>query len=521
MKRILSVLVVLMLILTMVPAMAEEGTIKRQENGLPDLEGRLITIWYRNRQNGVTDDLTNMHNVQKLEEMVNCEFKFIHPPEDQVAEHFAIMMAEDKLPDMIFCKGIDNYYPGGLAAAYEDGVLYDYTDLINETNTPNFWNVMMNDDYLAPLMKDDSGRIVRLGAKLQGSATCDFWYQGNTIRQDILEALGKEVPVTIADWYDVLTAMKDYGIQYPLIANKSYMLTKFALAYGLVQDDFYIGTDGNVHYGPYEPALKDFLTEMNKWYTEGLVNPDFMTLDEGDGTALMLDNKGGAMSTHVWQWPFNFNENNTNEEAVLVAAPYAKLNADDEMNLRYSSRSMDDFKYITVDAEDPLACVMLLDVLYIPEISYMMGDGMEGKRWEYGELGIPVSYEKDDPRRSEDDLDGGISEWHMYEDNDARNLDTKWTEPAADGIRLWGEAGTSQRLPGNGRFLMFTTEESEVRANVQTDIKTYADEMCLKFITGQESLDNFDAYIAQLKAMGVEDLIATEQAAYERLEARR
>ena len=45
--------------------------------------------------------------------------------------------------------------------------------------------------------------------------------------------------------------------------------------------------------------------------------------------------------------------------------------------------------------------------------------------------------------------------------------------------------------------------------------------MVMKFITGRESLDNWDAYIEQLKAMGVEDLIAVQQAAYERLQARR
>ena len=45
--------------------------------------------------------------------------------------------------------------------------------------------------------------------------------------------------------------------------------------------------------------------------------------------------------------------------------------------------------------------------------------------------------------------------------------------------------------------------------------------MQLKFITGQESLDNFDAYIEQLKDLGIEEWIAVEQAAYDRLQARR
>ena len=516
MKRFVSILVALLLVLTMVPVMASaEGTIKRQENGLPDFEGRTFTIWYQNRQPQTTDDLTNMHNVQKLEELLNCEFVFIHAPQGQEAEHLAITLAEDKLPDMFFCGAIDWKYPGGVAMAYEDGILYDYTELINETNTPNFCEIMLGDEFLAPLMKDDSGRIVRLGAKIQGSAEANYWYEGITIRKDILAATGKEVPVTIADWYEVLTAMKANGVEYPLMTNSGNMLKYWALAYGIVHDDYYLGEDGAVHYGPYEAAYKDYLTEMNKWYTEGLINADFMNVSSGDVTAMVLDGKGGAMASHVWEWPFNYDVNNTNPEAALVAAPYPKLNADDEMNLRYSSRNMDDFKYITADAEDPLACVMLLDCLYIPEISYLMGNGIEGKAWNYDEFGIPQGFTAEDP------LDGSISEWHTYEDCWDEGLEGKWTATAAEGIRLWGEAGTEGRIPGNGRFLFYTTEEAEVRANKLTDIETYVDEMHLKFITGQTSLDEFDAYIEQLKAMGVEELIAVQQAAYERLQARR
>ncbi len=39
--------------------------------------------------------------------------------------------------------------------------------------------------------------------------------------------------------------------------------------------------------------------------------------------------------------------------------------------------------------------------------------------------------------------------------------------------------------------------------------------MRIKFITGEESLDNFDAYLETLRNMGVEEYIAIEQAAYD------
>lgn len=516
MKRFVSVLIALLLVLAMVPAMASaEGTIKRQENGLPDFEGRVFTIWYKNRQPQTADDLGEMQVVKKLEEMLNCDIQFIHPPQGQESEHFAIMMAEDKLPDMIFCGGIKSYYPGGVTAAYDDGILYDYTDLINETNTPNFMEIMLGDEFLAPLMKDDYGRIINLGAKIQGSEDCNHWYGCLVIRKDHLAATGMDVPETIAEWDELLTAMKANGVEYPLHTNNGWYYEFFAPAYGILSRELYLDEAGTVHYGPYEPAYKDWLTLMNKWYTEGLINPDFMNDNAGsENWPLLADGKAGAVHAHIWGWANEYYLMNDNPEQALVGAQIPKLNEEDELtNLRYTSRNMDDFKYITVDAEDPLACVVLLDTLYNPEISTMMANGIEGVAWEANEVGYPSAIADADP------MSKAISEWHAYEDTVAEHVDSKWGEECGEYLRMVSECGTSGRLMT--KFLMYTSEEAEIRSDLRTDIETYMDEMQLKFITGQESLDNFDAYIEQLKALGVEEWIAVEQAAYDRLQARR
>ena len=53
-----------------------------------------------------------------------------------------------------------------------------------------------------------------------------------------------------------------------------------------------------------------------------------------------------------------------------------------------------------------------------------------------------------------------------------------------------------------------------------TDINTYRTEMTYKFITGQESLDNFDAFVEQIKSQDIEDAIEIQQAALDRYNAR-
>jgi len=53
-----------------------------------------------------------------------------------------------------------------------------------------------------------------------------------------------------------------------------------------------------------------------------------------------------------------------------------------------------------------------------------------------------------------------------------------------------------------------------------SEINTYTDEMLLKFIMGNESLDKFDAYVERLKQMKIDDAIAIQQAALERYNQR-
>ena len=63
-------------------------------------------------------------------------------------------------------------------------------------------------------------------------------------------------------------------------------------------------------------------------------------------------------------------------------------------------------------------------------------------------------------------------------------------------------------------------EESAVYADKYNEINTYANEMRLKFIMGEVSLDEFDAYVANIYSMGLEQVLEIEQAALDRYNAR-
>lgn len=62
----------------------------------------------------------------------------------------------------------------------------------------------------------------------------------------------------------------------------------------------------------------------------------------------------------------------------------------------------------------------------------------------------------------------------------------------------------------------FTEEESIKLGTYAQDIVNYATENVVKFITGEKRLSEWDAYVAELNNMPVEDYIKINQDAYDR-----
>ena len=63
-------------------------------------------------------------------------------------------------------------------------------------------------------------------------------------------------------------------------------------------------------------------------------------------------------------------------------------------------------------------------------------------------------------------------------------------------------------------------EESSEYTRIQTDILKYVEEMMIKFITGKEPIENFDRYLAELDARGMQTLKDMMQRAYDRYSSR-
>ena len=86
-----------------------------------------------------------------------------------------------------------------------------------------------------------------------------------------------------------------------------------------------------------------------------------------------------------------------------------------------------------------------------------------------------------------------------------------------DSAKLWGSASNALEYPA---AITLSADAQKEAAPQVDEINAYISEMTQKFITGEEPLTNFDNYMDQLQKMGIEDLIAAYQAAYDGFMAR-
>lgn len=101
---------------------------------------------------------------------------------------------------------------------------------------------------------------------------------------------------------------------------------------------------------------------------------------------------------------------------------------------------------------------------------------------------------------------------------DIRYLEQYYTMPEQlETTVVWGDNnGAAHIMPP----ITPTSDESKEFSTIMTEIESYRDEMILKFIFGDVSLDEFDEYVKNIEAMGLDRALEIQNAALDRYNAR-
>ena len=468
----------------------------------------------------MTTDWNDNEFYQEMERRtgVHLEFEMVSSADYQT--NFNLMIASGNLADMIYVGA--SYYAEGVDAAIDDGYFLDLTDLVDEY-MPNYEKVRTSDVQYELLSTTDSGR---LGAVYELRQSKQGPWLGLWIRQDWLDDLGLETPVTFDDYHEVLTAFKnEKGATAPLILNFSGSDGEFGtMSGGLnVLNSWQLDETGKVNFGPYMDAWKEYVTIMHQWYTEGLIDPDFMATDERTADMAKVVTGASGLFAALYTMPSVYEAASEDPNMDLAPVNPPVMNEGDEGHIRLRDSYTSGNTAISADSENWEVALRWLDYLYTDEGALLANYGVEGDTFEFDENGKPVFTDKILNNENGWTMTQTVASYLCPSAGIANWSD--WTRELA-GVPekdqacydVWSEFSDDWRLPSS---VTLTQEESTERAALYADISTIVKEQTAQFISGALDIEsNWDAYISALEASGMERAIEITQAAYDRYLAR-
>jgi putative aldouronate transport system substrate-binding protein len=482
-----------------------------------------VTVWESNRN--IYTSLAD-HPVSKLlEEKTNVHITYVHPASGSESESFNLMLTSQNYDDVIMTM----YSQLTPTTLYEDGVIHNLTELVPQ-HMPNFNSLITADPAMLKDAKDDNGHIL-LMYRLDDQVP--LMWAGLSIRRDLLDKAGLGIPETYSEWEEAGLAFKEMGVETPLfIPNVGAFenWSTFESGFGIGSRFYRDGT--TIKYGPIEPGYKEYVTLMHDWYEKGIITPDFVS-GGGFGNGLGIPETqdilngtfGAAVITSSHLGGMIADGGLTDIKDMYYSSAWTPVkNKGDKVNfsiLQGSGRVGTGFAITTNVSEDMIPIVMsYFDYFYSDEGIELVNYGIEGDSFTRDANGNPQYTEKINTS-----LVDGVKYFHVYDYSYSQfpmvHVDKERTLPRPSDIvplqEKWIAVGTDLSvLP----TLSISADDSARVSSITNDANTYVREMTVKFITGAESLDNYDNMVEIIKSMEIEQAIEVYQAALDRYNAR-
>lgn len=461
---------------------------------------------------------------QTLEELTNVHVEWTLVDGVAVKDQFGIMSAADDFTDIVF-SGQSNYSGGG-DAAIEQEAFIRINELIEE----------FAPDYVAALDKYDVWKDVTTGngnilsfyalkVDIEGSDV------GLAVRKDWLDELKMDVPTTYDEVNAALYAFQsELGVTHPMPMHHLgvYLTNSLVMGYdtlaatapGRGMYPFY-QIDGVVEYGLTSDGYREYVSMLAQWYADGILDPDFTSPAPTSNTPdeSVINGDVGIFQIGSSQFA-DLAGLSPDANAEIVALPMTLKNNNQMLHMYKPDIVATDYNVtISQNAADAGKAELIcrwLNYNYTEEGATLANYGVEGVTFEYV-----------DGKPQLNDL--VLKNSNGYTANTASAIYTNQgaacltytlklyvnsPQSELEAASLWTNGSDGSHMFPT--FASMTPQESEDFSTIYNDINTYVAEARLQFITGARSMDEWDAYVAEVEGMGIASAIAIKQASYNR-----
>ena len=454
----------------------------------------------------------------------DIQFDLIALERDTWVDQMNTRVAGGDIPDIMFRDWI-----GYVRDYVAQGVLAELPIEVIKQNAPNYYKAAVDFDPATFLACNVDGKNYGLPALTDSNSTAAT----NAWRGDWLKKVGIEkVPETLdemeaafvkfvnddpdgngqKDTYGITSRGKDSG---PWLV----LFTEVFAAYGVLPDAWCLDPDGTVKLGVTSERGKQALTLLNKWYNDGLIDPEFVTTDDAIFQQKWASSKFGYCEGTWYRFvptgDYYDNLMATTPTAVIQMGPSPKGPAG-----KYGYKSWGNItssicfgKQLSSDQPKFNRILQVLDKIFTdPELFEPMFHGEEGVHWKR-ENGIRVALPPYDDYAKR----GPIGTTFFSAMPAIPALTVKDQEPNYDELTKF--ARDRNMLDNQDYFTWISFFQNDAVVKETANAQTVAARWMIDFITGAKPMDQFDQFLAEWNAAGGEALTKDANEAYQKGQA--
>lgn len=476
-----------------------------------------FSLLYRDHPNYPFDE--NWLILDTLENEHNVTFDFVNVPLSDYNDRRNLLVGSGDAPEIIPVT-----YAGDETQFVAGGALLPVSDYLEYL--PNFQDKVEKWGLEAEIenLRQDDGKFYLLPG-LHEITPAAYTI---AIRSDMFEAAGiTEDPETWDEFADQLEAVKaahpqlEYGLTdgWDNVDALNSMLSTAAPNFGTRGGVNWGFRDGLWHNGDefeYAGAMDEYRT-MVEYFADlvdrGLLDPEAVTQDKDAAIAKLLNDQVAAKGTNtqeINEYRAAFAENGKEGEFRLITVPAGPAGNNLTPGARLESGVM-----ITSNAAESEHLAAMLQYV---DWQYFSDEGLEFAKW--GVEGETFTREADGTRTLMPDVD-----WNDINPEGTKELNADfgfyngvWTlahgstedlyrsmlTPEVDEFVAGMNEKTELPLPPPMRL---NEQEREQSSLLRATLEGHVEQSTAQFILGQRSLDEWDAYVAELEGMGMSQYV--------------
>lgn len=461
-----------------------------------------------------------------FEEKSNIDVEFTEIPFGSLTEQRNLALASGDYPDVFYSARI----PAADLYSYgQQGVFVPLNDLIEEyaPNITAFFE--RNPDAKAGLTMPD-GNIYSIPSYYDPEFLPMLIGKPLWVKESWLDELDMDEPTTIEEFYDYLVAVRDTDLngngendEIPLTAsNMNQIVNSLKGSWGVGTTG--VGqswTDlnpetGEMRFQRTSDEYKQVLEFVHALYSEGLIDPEIFTMDD---TKQNAKGSQGILGTAIVPNPLTvFADQNDYIGLGALEGPNGdKLYSHVKKPLVHVGAFA-----MTDKNEHPEATIRWIDYFFGEEGATLQFMGIEGESYVVNDAG-DYEFLKEITNNSDGlTFDQALTPYVTWMGGSypgyVQEKYFKGSEAMPNSLAV-GEKVAPDAPEELWNGFNYTDEELDFKQTIGSDLQQYVSEQEALFMSGDKSFDDWDAHVEQIEAMGLEEYMAVEKAAYDRYKA--